>query len=1604
MKKIIAAVIAIIMLAGMIPTTVFAAPPSPGPPLSERPWQQHPVTDSTIVVDPDSGGTSYRLNIMWSRPPLSRVATGNFPEARLPDVPLGLWHIFPTDYRVSFGNATTGNMAPPTLPTITVPAPANGQDRTLPAGTRFEVGTGAQSFTMSPASLYEIRIHPVRNVPVETIPPVPGGTPGIAAVEAPVANAPGFPVGRDLLFLTDIEPSAQGLAGSIAVTWANPTFGATTVFPYWEVSYRIYESGSPPGAWVPRPPMSIGPGDGQITANADGTLTAVIVDPRLRTIGSYQVRVEPLLGPNPANQNHRVRQGQDFARIDSVPGRNFDLYFTQNDYTDIATMVPSLQLDQTGVEFIRLSWSPLTAIRDRITHLVIEEWPADDGWEGRVPVFGEEAWRIREITTLTGFQVNNTDHFIGPGIPRERRGFSLAIHLENPNEVIRTPIVIFDPLRAEFDPYSPEIVELFHAGSGRISMEWLAFARFPTVPAEAENIPAGNPYRGRFVDTSMYYEVFVTSSWAELQALTAPVRAGAVEPLMTIHLPGPEVMGMRRPSPLMNSPTPPIPAVYDPTWLLSPNHFITQYQAMADGAVAVRDIAGNRVYFVAIRAIREPDGQDSRWAYGSVYIPPLRPLEITPEMISSPPVHVVREGVNEIDLAWDIRYLEIMRPQTSPQQIPTNPPGGFTAPPERNVWYTVVGVDRDARDNNLIFGRSAAHINYVLNEEGELEVPLGSPSRHRFLNEIIRESSLRNRLLGLQDPVLRLNINDPRQVGAFLGEAEEEVIGFLASEWSLPLPANPPITLRIQDTTVPGTSGPVPFSYEIYAVPYATVRQFPGGFDAFRTQLMNSNARWTSIGQPDVENGVAGFTVTGLAENTPYIIFMRPYVTIGGRQIRAAYPTFVVGTTVITRPPVIPDPTTPVLIEVPRYTRRDRLGVKWRVQADMIYNIHLSHFFTDYPQGGRASGGTVIPLSYEDIQAALDGETVTLEDPRAVLNVQMVDGTRYFHLRVYERFPGTVYHIWAYAMGVDSEGNVATNPSHPSNPVDIRTLDIEPPPPPRSFSRAPQNLLTIFNRYNDTEYEADEPYAMTLSWMRIIADLRDDDGELRPRAEAGTGDGSIRPLNLPNVGATDAYAALHLLRFEELRANQRFYARARTILTVQRGGDDLYSYEIHFADNDDFLDAVTFIIPPAPELDPINMRRAYSDWVYIDVDTGVSPDEFDGVQRPDQYPLPERDWEITYDRSSQTLTWRFRTNQRGADGRLDQNVDQRFISRLIQSRVFTYTIDLSEYGVMPIANRQIIIPESILRAFDERQITLEILAGEHNVTIPPGAFNTAQTRGLQPGIGSYYTIGINSQMSGMPPLATNTEFSTIPQRFGVALETPQRSANLTSFARPVGVELPAADFITPDGLRTGLFVLDTNTASWRDTQGQFNFAAESLNSTIQAPTTFAGISRQAPPVAEPHNRANDAMNRVSSRLTITDMTQFDPAREITANEFNNLVSAVAQGNTTVTMNAAMTAANRQSMTNARLLAQPEFTRQNALDILVRLYENRTRQILTPMTPAESVPGMQGASPALTRNLRIAADLGFITGPLEPTGRVTMGEVMHMLDIIIQDAR
>ena len=1599
MKKIVGFVLTIVLLLSVSLVAVYAQRPGP----EELPRQQRPVSDPTIVFGSSGGGT-YTFDILWSRPPESTVnAPHNLLQSELvaarTDAGIPVWTLFPVRYLLEFRNATysQGFNSNQNLPSFYVET--TDQARRPQVWDRRE-STGSRTYTMLHSSLYEIgivpiKMHPTVTINTETTPPTRSQVFGMPAL---IDTSPGGPPRRNLIFMTDIQVRAEGRGNTITVEWHEPTWGGTTVFPYWEISYARY-AGDNMVAGANSRVVTVGDGAGQVQRLADGRLSYTFTDPAIRPIGFYRVAVEPMLGPNQANPAHRVRTRPGQVTPGSPPppayreitilGNLFNIAFsptTITEYSYVVMMIPELFIDVIGADFIHLWWSHLGALATpdpggdapTLSHVVIEEWHPD------ATNTDDLSNRIGEIVTIgaEGFLTGVNYFPLGPGIPRVRRGFVLALHMlpQPGGPVLRTNIVIYDPLEVDFSPYRPEIVRLEpvqESGVNRLSLEILGFARHPVVPEEEDLVT--DEFGGRLVDTALRYEIFISDSFEDLMRLTTP---------LMIRTPDQMEAGRR-----LNIVEPqPAEPTFDPTWALFNHDYIRYFQTITETGVVNMPIVDNRMYFVRIRAVRVPGEQTSSWAYGQVFVPPDGGIVVTPEMINSPPVEIVEEDVEPemLPIRWPLIYLEVERPTLTPH--PPHPDDPITG---RNNWYAVIGVDRRGHapfNHRVIYGRSVDHIENVVVDN------IGSDGnvRHTVLNDLL-PPNIWARMMGHGTPPL--NLNSPEAVGTFLNNEVRARVQNYVSGLGGNI-GNP--NLRIQNMVDRG--------FEIHVVPYDVMMDFADDEDdcPFEEYLAfinspTSTATWQSITDSmEVTNNVARFDVTSfhspnvgtLRPNTSYVIFIRSYQEFPNGERRVSfYPAYVIGTTPPDIEEQIPTPTTPILFPVPEFTTRRNIGVRWRVQDSMIYEIRWSEFMRDYTDGGTL-------ITWEEIQEAFDDE----DNPSGI---RLVNGVPYYFLRIDYLFPYTLHHVWARAIGVDSSGTIQGDSSQWSNPVDIRTLDIEPPAPPRNLNRANFGLVDFYNRMNETTYDNREPNSLMISFMRIFADLhleteRDDDATI-------TG-GEARVLELP----TDSHNAIYLLRFEELIGNRTYYVRGRTILTVERDGDtgirETYSYEIQVADNPDFLDAITIITPPAPDIPPnTNMaRRAYSIWVGVELETGQD-DEFDGAHRPGQYPLPERDYEITYDPITQTLSWRFRTNQRGADGLLDQNVDQRFISRLINQRVFTFTADLNEFGNQPITNRTVIVPLSIIRAFESQGITFEILAGDHSVRIPPGALDTSEVRALNMGVGTYVHIGLNSVQGTLPALATNTSYATVPQALNIRIVADNgRQINLNTFSRPIEVRLPMDNHIAPYGVNTGLFISGSGIHGWEEIGGTVNPATNTISGGLNRPATVAGITRVTPPTSESGGAQNHpsfgAMQRVTSRMTFTDMIEFDPAEIVSANAFNNVMAAMLHNRNTVTMGANLPASESRAMENARFLApqNQSLTREQAMDIMIRFYELRTQQVLQPMTTPEMVPGMMNVSDQFLPNMLKAADLGFISGPVFPQGELTMGELMTMLDIVIQD--
>jgi len=793
--------------------------------------------------------------------------------------------------------------------------------------------------------------------------------------------------------------------------------------------------------------------------------------------------------------------------------------------------------------------------------------------------------------------------------------------------------------------------------------------------------------------------------------------------------------------------------------------------------------------------------------------------------------------------------------------------------------------------------------------------------------------------------------------------------------------------------------------HNIHVVEYDTMTQ-AGGTDPYETYLntvRQNPGLWTNIGLGELDettgrrthlvNAAHTPTANPLNSNTSYVIFFWPQNQIGP----AVHPSYTSATTGAERPPIDITPTVPILrvernaiMGITEGTTDHSITVSWNGSDEMQYELRFAELASEYP-----NGGTVLVAFTDDFDE---------------IGIIERDGRLYFTAT--GLFPNTMYYFWIRAQAT---GNISIW----SNPVSERTLDIQPPQAPHGLRLASSLSLGAYNAENGTTLaHGASPSQLILEWNRIFADINNEfPPTVPPLPEIVTvapGGGTAEWLDSPSLQAT--YMAL----IDNLVPNRRYHVRVWTVLTVTRGDSPTglvrsYSYRMQIADNEEFLDYIQIIIPGTEPFNdnPSQMRRIESlDYHYRSFFSGQTDEEYDGDVNPDLFPLPDRDWELIYDPLTDTLTFRFRTNQIDQTGARDQNVDQRFISRLVQQRVFTYQLDLSTYNNVPVANSVVEIPFSIMNAFDERQIALELTTGNLRTTFTPGSLATAEGMALA-GVGPNTTtrLMVTSSEETAPGIAETATYASAPRQINAQVVTPTRTLNFENFAEPLQLAFILDSQAALLEQNVGLYTATDWTGGWERLSASHSpITGELLFETYTA-GNFAAIAHPVPSqlfIDHEYNTTRDAFLRVNAALNIRDIENFNPFAPASVTVVNNLIAAVAMRRNNVSVNTPVSPADIQSLARGQVFAPSDLpgqlvSRQAAIAALVTLYERGTGVSVTP-TITMGPPDIVAADPERHLSLIKALELGFINGNIRPNDPITMGDLFEILDIVIMDMR
>ncbi|MCL2574505.1 MAG: hypothetical protein FWE34_08145 [Defluviitaleaceae bacterium] len=774
--------------------------------------------------------------------------------------------------------------------------------------------------------------------------------------------------------------------------------------------------------------------------------------------------------------------------------------------------------------------------------------------------------------------------------------------------------------------------------------------------------------------------------------------------------------------------------------------------------------------------------------------------------------------------------------------------------------------------------------------------------------------------------------------------------------------------------------------YEIHVQPFVAIADAitpppDDAFEEFVEALHNNANAWTTITPVQADDSITmRHTITGLLANTSYAIFFRPFNPefSAGHPLRLSWwPSFLTGTTTDERGDIDVRPTVPVLTPRSEGDTWLRFGLRPYTNPPLTYEFRISEF--------------------PDFSTSWELEP-TRED---AFNYQSFEWQGFAATQL---FPETTYYIWARAIGAAADGSDLA--SLWSNPITMRTLPIMIPDPPRGLGIASQNDVHIINLDNDRDLRPVEPNAMIITWLPHPGDEN-----LPVDMQAGA-------MGTEILGSNSILHS-YLVRFAGLNANRPHYVRARTIYSIHRdnvGGpvtDVRFNYIVEMATNPNFLDAITvFVLPDASTIAPgINVRMAMSDWTNTFIfHTARDDGEYDGDVIPELFPLPMHDFEIIYTAATQTLFFRFRSTGVDADGHQDNLVDQRFISRLIQQRVFDYAIDMTHYNNLPVRNRVVELPYSIITAFDERQISFTVTAGDTTYTLSPGFADTPQNIGF--GVDSRVRLYIDDLTAEQArALPDGQNFVVAPQNIAVNIATANSHTNdaitLTTLAAPLNVAQSINQGAMMDA-NIGGFTRTPDDATWRRMESTFDDVAGTLNFATTRPAEFTAIGTGIPlTFGNMRPEVRDALYFVNSQIAFEDMDWFAEDNPINAWQINRIISAIARGESSVAINTDLTAAQISSLSNSGMLVPgaDEVTREAAISALVRLYEvrTRTRVVGHPTLATSSFADMGTVTATRQTNMLKAEFLGFIDGPtVNPHGHLTMGDAMIIFEIILRN--
>lgn len=740
-----------------------------------------------------------------------------------------------------------------------------------------------------------------------------------------------------------------------------------------------------------------------------------------------------------------------------------------------------------------------------------------------------------------------------------------------------------------------------------------------------------------------------------------------------------------------------------------------------------------------------------------------------------------------------------------------------------------------------------------------------------------------------------------------------------------------------------------------------------------------SDSLFTEITDPtvdinDSQENTLYTTISGLEPNTEYVILFRSYRQLKDETRLKSSPAYLTVTTLPNDTELIEIPTVPTLL----LKEKDDISitVKWKDDG-FKYELVIDERALEDP-------GTGTIISSDEIEKNCQ----RIKDDTEI-------GKDAIYYKINGLFPETQYYIWVRAIS-----DTAPKPSAWSSPLQVTTDPLAKPDPPMGLGLASMDSLKYINLADGSKYDSPSTAEyLIFEWMKDVNDLSEGN------TTAMTGDAGM--LGAPEIKST------MVAMYKNLVANRWYWVRVATRVVVQKGGENgiekKFSYVIELADNEDFVDAIQIEIPEKFETeDSATYKTEISDFCtpkkFL---TSRSSGEYDSDVDPDLYPLPDEDFELIYDKSTDTLTHRLRSNEKGEDGMPDNRVDQRVITKLVNKGLYTYSIDVSTYENKLVANRIVEVPYTLVKAFEERKIAIQIKADNLTLTLKPDWLNENQAKpALNYGDGSKLRIILNQGVS-MPLVSevyTNSmQYISDAQKLTLQLQTPSTSVNIDYTATPMNVKLKLDNQYDIYDKNIDSYTYNPVSAQWERTTGYFENQNARLIFDTNRVSAYAAFAIDAPY----SDNSSQSLKELSNKINITDMKDYSATDPITANQLGNLIYSVAKNQKDVEANKTLSDAERAELAKANLnitkTGNDSVSRQEAINSIVHLYELKTGSRINQGDITESsIEDMDAVSATYQNGILKAEQIGMVDRAARPNDSITVDEAASMLNMVLED--